>query len=687
MKNVVLSTFILIAFIMTQCKNDTGNNGNLSSVSKETTEKTIRSLIEKYPAADKFCVEKGVAQAAALWTSIDGTDEDFYNFCLGHYATDSVSMDLLFQRFSTNFEALFGNMNRISVALKRQLHLDIGEMIPVDEIFGSYDPFAHINDDFFQNKLAFICILNFPCYSLNEKNEKGPSWSRKEWAYARLGDVFTSRIPADVSQKVSDALTISDTYISEYNIYMGNLVNEKNAKLFPSDLKLITHWGLRDELKSQYSAADGLEKQKMIYEVMKHIIAQDIPDSIINNKNFTWNPYSNKLFRDGKMVDFKPEPDTRYQMLLNNFLAQKEVDKYTPLFPTYIARNFEQQMEIPQPEVEKLFISYLTSPQVKKVAELISARLGRNLEPFDIWYDGFKSRSTISDEQLNKMVKAKYPVKDAFEKDLPGILIKLGFTKEKADYITGKIVVDASRGAGHAWGSLSKDDKAHLRTRIGADGMNYKGYNIAIHEFGHNVEQTLDLYDIDYYLLNGVPNTGFTEALAFIFQKRDLDILMNTINKKDVNSNKEEFLTLDNFWSIYEIMGVSLVDMNVWKWLYDHPMATPAELKETVISIAIDIWNKYYAPVFGIKDQPILAIYSHMIDAPLYLSAYPIGHLIEFQIEGQLKSRNFGDEIQRIYTQGRLTPEMWMRGAVGDKISIDPMLTAVDEALLKLGEK
>ncbi|MCK7534346.1 MAG: hypothetical protein MZV63_26680 [Marinilabiliales bacterium] len=68
-------------------------------------------------------------------------------------------------------------------------------------------------------------------------------------------------------------------------------------------------------------------------------------------------------------------------------------------------------------------------------------------------------------------------------------------------------------------------------------------------------------------------------------------------------------------------MGVALVDMYVWKWLYAHPEATATELKDQVILIAKDVWNKYYAPVFGIKDQPILAIYSHMIDYPLYLSA------------------------------------------------------------------
>ncbi len=55
--------------------------------------------------------------------------------------------------------------------------------------------------------------------------------------------------------------------------------------------------------------------------------------------------------------------------------------------------------------------------------------------------------------------------------------------------------------------------------------MNYKGFNIAVHEMGHNVEQTLSLNDVDHALLSGVPGTAFTEALAFVFQGHDLELL------------------------------------------------------------------------------------------------------------------------------------------------------------------
>ena len=80
--------------------------------------------------------------------------------------------------------------------------------------------------------------------------------------------------------------------------------------------------------------------------------------------------------------------------------------------------------------------------------------------------------------------------------------------------------------------------------------MNYKGYNIAVHEMGHNVEQTFSLYDVDHTLLKGVPNTAFTEALAFVFQGRDLELLGLPAPDAD-----EPGGALNDFWATYEIAG------------------------------------------------------------------------------------------------------------------------------------
>ena len=184
-------------------------------------------------------------------------------------------------------------------------------------------------------------------------------------------------------------------------------------------------------------------------------------------------------------------------------------------------------------------------------------------------------------------------------------------------------------------------------------------------------------------MMQGVPNTAFTEAFAFTFQKHDLELL----GIKNNDPDKEALAAIDNFWMSYEIMGVSLLDMKVWKWMYANPTATKEQLKDMVVKTAIEIWNQYYAPVFGEKDTPILAIYSHMIDNPLYLSNYPVGHLIDFQLDQFLQGKNFADEAIRIYSTGRLIPQLWMKNAVGSEISIKPLLDATDAGLKKISVK
>jgi len=650
---------------------------NMKNINKELTDKVVQFLLGKYGNKAEDRIKKGVSQVASFWTSKDGNDKMFQEFCISSYIGNDEERAKVFNHLCQKYEILGGNFNRISVDLKRPLHLDTGELLPVDMMFGEYEAASHLTDDFFYNKIAFYIILNYPFYSLQEKTELGNKWSRQDWAYARAGDIYTSRIPAELNLKTGELLTQADSYISDYNIYMGRLVDEQGKTYFPEDMKLISHWGLRDELKANYQATDGLKKQKMIYDVMKHIIIQDIPQSVINNNILTWNPVSNKVYDGKKQMENKPEPNTRYQYLLDIFKLMKEADSFCPQYPTYIQRAFDEGMEMSQPEVEKLFTDFCSSPQVKEVATLIRKRLGRDLEPFDIWYDGFKARSSIPQEQLDKAAKEKYPTNDAFHADMPNILVKLGFAKDKAEFVASKIAVEAARGSGHAWGAEMKSDKSLLRARIPKDGFNYKGYNIAMHEFGHNVEQTVTLQDVDYYMLKGVPNTAFTEAIAFLFQKRDLDLL----GIKDNDPDKKYLMLLDNFWSSYEIMGVALVDMNVWKWMYANPGANSEKLKEAVVSIAKDIWNKYYAGVFGIKDQPILAIYSHMIDNPLYLSNYPVGHLIDLQIDNYVEGKNFGEEIQKMLVKGSIIPQEWMQQAVGTKISIEPTIQAAEEAL------
>ena len=680
MKNFIPAMIVLLAIAFSSCDSEKSKTDKMSSIKMSGIKEVSSQLKEKYPDASELRIDRGVQQVASFWTAADGSEEEFMQFCLTHFEASEEGQRILYDKLTRNFEILFGYFHQMNRSLKEPLHLDFEPITPVDNLFGSYSPSAHLFEDLYNNKVAFITLLNFPFYTLEEKTASADNWSRLEWAYARMGDVFVSRIPPTLLLKASEVSTAASNYIDEYNIIMDKLIDSEGNTYFPENMKLITHWGLRDEIKANYGQPGGLEKQQMIYQVMKRIIDQSIPEKVINDGSYFWNPYDNLVYEAEEQVSFLPEPDTRYVHFLNAFKSENELDPYNPFYPNYISRKFDMEMEISQQQIEEMFTAFVSSPQVAKVAEMIKSRLGRDLQAYDIWYDGFKSRSSFSPEMLDELVNRKYPSKDAFEKDLPNILVKLGFTVEKSLEIASRITVDASRGAGHAWGAAMRGDKAHLRTRIGKDGMDYKGFNIAVHEFGHNVEQTITLYDVDHYMLRRVPNNAFTEAVAFIFQTKDLSLL----GLKNEDPNQVHFKNLDLFWGSYEIMGVSLVDMEVWKWLYQNPSATPAQLKEKVIQTAKEVWNKYYAPVFGATDESILAIYSHMISYPLYLSAYPLGHLIEFQMEDYIGDKNLAQEIYRMLVAGSVIPEQWMRLAVGTGLSIEPMLKAVDLAVEEL---
>jgi hypothetical protein len=657
------------------------NTSTPTGISEATIQEALKAISDQNPGSNAAIVEKGVQHAASLWRDTDGSAEEFVKFCGANFIADPAKKEASFKRFSEYLESLYGHFNKLSLDLQENVALLKGDVLPIDPLFAGYNPGAHLMNDLYDNKIAFIVALNFPFYSTEEKNISGPNWSPLEWGYARLGDVFSSRVPSELIQQESKVAAEADAYIADYNIYMGNLLNNDNKKLFPENMVLLSHWNLRDEIKANYANKEvGFEKQALIYQVMQRIVDQTIPKVVINSGKQDWNPVTNEVTVSGNVTESPAETDARYQQILNTFHVYQAVDTYNPDMNTAIQRAFSAGMQIPQPEVQKLFNEFLSSPQIHDVAAIIKKRLGRELQPWDIWYDGFKARSSLNEEMLNSITEKKYPDAKALEADLPNLLLKLGFTKEKAAFIASRVSVDPARGSGHAWGAQMKAEKAHLRTRIPASGMNYKGYNIAVHEFGHNVEQTISLNDVPNYMVNGVPNTAFTEALAFVFQERDLFLL----NMKDNNPEKEYLKTLDIFWSLYEIMGVSMVDMKMWQWLYANPGSTAGDLKEAVLQISKDVWNTYYAPVFGQKDQTILGIYSHMVNSPMYLPNYAFGHLIHFQLEEHFKTHEFAPEVLRIYALGQLTPNEWMKQAVGAPLSNEAILKAADVAIEKM---
>lgn len=647
-----------------------------------------RALLAKHGEAHRARIERGVDQVATLWRRDDG---DLAAFVVEQFAASPAELDALFARLQAQLEQLDGLMTEVGRSLRWHADVDTGPMMPVDGLLAAVDPSAHVTSDLFATKVAFAALLNFPLTSLADRLRDAASYSRRQWAEIRLTGRFDTRIPGHLAAAASAAEAAADAYIADYNLWMHHVLGEDGQRRFPKGKRLITHWNLRDELKANYADPEGLAKQRTIVKVMERIVTQQIPAAVIDNPKLDWNPFTNQVVAAppatieadapaGRTAEPRSErePDTRFSHVLAHFTAARAADAYAPTAPSHLARAFDGA-EMPEERVRSLIVSVLASPHVAVAAKEIERRLGRALGPQDLWYEF--GGGSVPEAELDAVTRKRYPSAAAFAADLPRILGELGFAPEQASKLASHIAVDPSRGAGHAMEARRRGDLPHLRTRVEQGGMDYKGYNIAVHELGHNVEQYLSLYEVDHTLLAGVPNTAFTEALAFLFQARDLSLL----GRPPAAGEAERLRVLDNFWNTWEIAGSALVEIDVWHWLYDHPTATAAELREATTRIARGIWDQYYAPVLGGRGETsLLGIYSHTIASPLYLFNYVLGHAIAFQLEEHLAGKDaktFAAEFTRASRYGAVLPDTWMLHATGAPVSAESLLAATGRAL------
>ncbi|HEX8291075.1 MAG TPA: hypothetical protein VF570_04940, partial [Pyrinomonadaceae bacterium] len=418
---------------------------------KDVLTKLEASLTAKYGEGQRARVARGLGQVSRFWRAGDGDAAEFEEFVRANFAGDQATLDATFERFQHNLEQLYGHMAEIGREFRSQAELERGPVLPFDHLFAGYDPGAHLSEDLFESKIAFVVLLNFPLTTLEQRLSEGERWTRRQWAEARLAQQFSSRVPAEVYLANARSSADAQRYVAGYNVWMHHVVDAEGRRLFPAKMRLLTHWNLRDQIKADYAGgAQGLARQRAVQQVLERIVTQTIPAVVVDNPRYDWNPFTNEVkpttVRDfdastegapgaeapaGARLD-APEPDTRYAKMLLAFESARRVDPYAPTAPTHIARSFNEGREIPEERVRAMFERVLTSPLVPQVAALVGKRLGRPLEPFDVWYDGFRARGAYTEAELDELVAKRYPDAAAFEKDIPAILVKLGFPRERA---------------------------------------------------------------------------------------------------------------------------------------------------------------------------------------------------------------------------------------------------------------
>lgn len=669
---IILSVFLFAAF--SSCS----NNNSKERINLDETKETVKKqLIESYGNSESDRITKGVDHLSNLWMASDGKAEDFKDFCLKQYVPSGDKLDQLLTIVEEQFEVINGHSREISVYLDYPLVTHQRPITEIDRLFSKSKP--HI--DFYKSRLAFAIALNFPYYSPEEKERMGATWSRKEWAKVRIGDKFSFRPdPEKLADHLPEPEDLVD-YTKLYILSMDQILSPEMELLFPEGTRLNCHNSLRDEIKALYTRENPLTRQRMISQIVMHIIYQTIPECMIGETEFYWKPDSDEVFKkeSGGYVktEYEREPDRRYKNLHYRMKSKMNQDAQYPEGSTYISRTFENR-QLTEERIVELLESIVGAPEKIQIGEILKERLGRDLEPFDMWYPGFQSQSNHDMNELDRIIRDKYPSPLAFQNDIPNILRRIGFDEKTADFLGEHVIVDPVPSGGHANAPQMHGTKAHLRTRFEPYGLNYKDFRIGMHEIGHTIEQNVAMYYTDYYSLKGIPSSPYTECMADLIAYRDM---VGLGVSSEYSQEEIELNALASFWYVFEHGAIALHEIRVWHWFYDHPDATVDELKKATINLAKEVWNEFFAEIYGVNDIPILSIYNHFINGSLYLHSYALGNIVLMQVEEFFEGRDFPKEMVRLCAIGRLTPDLWMKEATGNPLSSEPMLSAIRSAI------
>ena len=595
-------------------------------------------------------------------------------FCTEQFIAEESDRSRLLGRYEIALGSIGGHLYEIRRHLRRWTDLRGDEMPQVDNLMAMFDPCPDLSDQFYKQKIAFIALLNFDRPDLATMLEQGDTWSNDKWAEVRAGWAFGPRIPAEINDRARKLKHDADMFVSEFHVPVGAMIDDEGKSWFEKNRKLIAHWLIREEIKAGYTEENGINKQRALSWVMGRHVDGTLPKSIMDSScEGKWDPRKNTI--DGIEQTELLGP-IRYEQLLSQRSVANDYDAYYEEYPTAIARKFDLEREIPEETVEALMIQLLEAPVRKEVADLLSKQLGRPLEAFDIYLEDISESGSAA--ELDEKVTAMFKDELVFQEKLPEVLRGLGYSDEDANFLGTRVSVEIARGAGHAMRPGIPEYHAWLRTNRLDDRLGWDGFDTAMHELGHNLEQLISTHFVPRPLLRNVPNTACTEAFAFLYQNKAKEV----IGIQEENEEKAfAIASVEGLLSACQIAGPSLVELYTWRWLYKNPETTPEKLRDQMLLIADDVWDKYFKDQFGEDPYHILGAYQHMIGYPLYLADYTIGHVISHQIKSHMRGKDLAAETKRICSIGRLTPDLWMKRAVGSGISAKQL---IDDAALGL---
>src|SRR3954447_3602552 len=145
-----------------------------AAIDPATVQPTIDRLLERHGPRQADRVRRGVEQVARRWWPEDGGAEDLAAFCEGHFLATPEELAANFSRLERAFEQIDGHLHEVRRELTWPIDVDTGPLGTADRLLANLDLAAHVNEDLFRTKVAFLALLNFPVHTLAERLEAGP---------------------------------------------------------------------------------------------------------------------------------------------------------------------------------------------------------------------------------------------------------------------------------------------------------------------------------------------------------------------------------------------------------------------------------------------------------------------------------------------------------------------------------
>lgn len=641
------------------------------------------TLVAKHGESERAAIARGVAQVLARWNDRDGDADALERFLITSYVPTSDRAPLL-DRLERAVEFVGGHLYEMRRHLRRWSDLRVpaseSPLQSIDDLLATFDPAPDVSEESYRQKLAFVTLLHCDRPDLATMLRDGPEWSLDRWAEARLAQHFGPRIPKELNDRARATSHSCNAWVSRFHIPVGGLRDELGNGHFEPGRKLLAHWLVREEIKAGYNDTDrprGLRKQRALSWVMARHIDGSIPEAVMNgSETGAWDTAKNQVNGGSPGA---PIGLARYEHWLANRDLAFTFDRHHPEHPTAIARKCELDREIPEREVERLLVSLLASPVRRTLAAFMRKTLGRPLEPFDIYLDEFADARPA--EEMNGLVRGYARDARELERKLPEMLRSLGFQRDDAEFLGTRIKVEIAKGSGHAMRPQLPEYGAWLRTSSLENEIGWDGFDTAMHELGHTLEQLISTHFVPRPALRGVPNTACTEAFAFLYQSLGKRVL--GVSGGEGEQRAFDIDAVQTLASACQIAGPALLELRVWNWIYRNPTASAESLRAEVLAVAESLWNEFYREDFGPDPYRILAAYQHMIAHPLYLPDYPIGHIISHQVRSHMRGKDLAAETKRICSIGSVTPDLWMRRAVGAGIDTRPLVDDAAAALAR----